>query len=700
MTTTPSTLKRLFVGPDAKYAQTGVEEDIARVAGLNGDIFVVNSDEDDGDSVTVRAPLRLRGGGVFNVMAYGAKGDGTTDDTVAIQAAITASAVAGGTVVYPPGTYRVGQSGAVGILRPKSNTVWQGAGRGLTVLYFDDSLGGTDMVGNNINNGATYDALTNWTMRGITMRGRGATVKTQTVQLMRVAGSQILVEDCGSEYSRNMGMVITNSTDVTVRRCRIYRTMADGIAVWDSAGVTIVDNECVQCNDDSISVHSNDAAAEPVRSGVVVSNNRIREGQGIAVSGAKAVTISNNVLQRIMAVGIRCRAPSSGTQGQTAMFSIRIVGNIINDVFQRKESPARTASWAGIWVTAGTRQKQGGAAPPGEPDTSTGDTVSLYGSNGVGTLYLNETVASTGDIAPAARGVDISGNVIERTLPAVTTVSQWGYPDSASGLWIGPDGDGSGFFNGAIPDSALRFNAITIDPAMWDSRICDNYIKTGGSYGIFLSDTGIVAMDYNGLSIERNKCIDFTTAGIYLPNSATSHRIVVRANELDGDPFHQHSNRKTGPRDGSWLASGLPAGIYAQLPSGWVAIDNSFRNLCVPIQQGGSAAGFVRGSIIYGQPAAFGFSTSNKGVGSSPYNGPGGAVWIWEECNPTSATYGQIINETVNAALAMPTTGYYHKGHFVWNAGPDPGEYIGWERLTTGNGHVLNTDWKPAGAIV
>lgn len=699
MTTTPSTLKRLFVGPDAKYAQTGVEEDIARVAGLNGDILVINSDEEDGDSVTIRAPIRQRGGMVFNIRAYGATGDGTTDDTAAIQAAIADSAVAGGTIVFPPGTYRVGKNGAVGILRPKSNTVWQGAGKGLSVLYFDDSIGGTDMVGNNINNGTTYDALTNWTMRDLTLRGRGATVKTQTVQLMRVSGSQITVEDCSSEYSRNMGMVVINSTDVTIRRCRIYRSMADGIAAWDCAGVTITDNECVQCNDDSISVHSSDNAAEPVRSGVVISHNRIREGQGIACMGGKSLLIANNMLQRIMGVGIRVQALSTGSQGQTAEFSIKITNNVITDVFVRQEPSPRTGANAGIWVYGGVRQKQGGAAPPGEPDTSTGNTVDLYGSNGVGTLYLNET-GSGGAIAPAGMGVDISNNTLLRTLPAVTTVSQWGYPDSASGLWVGNNGDGSGFFNGAIPDSALRFPGISLGPSLWDARVSDNIIRTGGLYSIFLTSTGTVSMDFNNLAIERNKCTDFTTAGIYLPNSATIHRIQIRNNDFDGDPLHTHSNRKTGPRDGTWLASGLPAGIYAQLPLGFLAVDNTFRNLCVPIQQGGSTYGNILRSIVYCDPAADGFSTSNKGVGYLPFVGTGGAFLVIEECDPTSATYGQIKNQTHTSRPTMPISGKYAKGHKVWNSDTDAGEYAGWVRLNTGTNHVLNTDWKVFGAIV
>lgn len=45
--------------------------------------------------------------GVYNVLDYGATGDGTTDDTTAIQAAITAAASAGGIVELPAGTYQI-----------------------------------------------------------------------------------------------------------------------------------------------------------------------------------------------------------------------------------------------------------------------------------------------------------------------------------------------------------------------------------------------------------------------------------------------------------------------------------------------------------------------------------------------------------------------------------------------------------------
>lgn len=68
---------------------------------------------------------------VFSVKAsaYGAKGDGATDDSTAIQAAIDAAAVAGGVVYFPPGTYIINAT-----LTLKSKVHLLGAGPEVSIL--------------------------------------------------------------------------------------------------------------------------------------------------------------------------------------------------------------------------------------------------------------------------------------------------------------------------------------------------------------------------------------------------------------------------------------------------------------------------------------------------------------------------------------------------------------------------------------
>jgi hypothetical protein len=68
----------------------------------------------------------------FNVMDFGAKRDGKTDDAPSIQGAIdVAGSEGGGTVYLPAGRYLIGNQ----ITISKSNVVLKGAGKSLTVLY-------------------------------------------------------------------------------------------------------------------------------------------------------------------------------------------------------------------------------------------------------------------------------------------------------------------------------------------------------------------------------------------------------------------------------------------------------------------------------------------------------------------------------------------------------------------------------------
>ncbi|HXH49730.1 MAG TPA: glycosyl hydrolase family 28-related protein [Terriglobia bacterium] len=76
-----------------------------------------------GTGASVIANLQDKGGQVFNIKAYGAKGDGVTNDSPAFQAAYNAAVAAGGGIVYVP---PIGSSGCY-LLNDAINMTMDGA---------------------------------------------------------------------------------------------------------------------------------------------------------------------------------------------------------------------------------------------------------------------------------------------------------------------------------------------------------------------------------------------------------------------------------------------------------------------------------------------------------------------------------------------------------------------------------------------
>ena len=119
---------------------------------------------------------------IFNVTSYGAKADGTTDDSFAIQAAIDAAAEArGGTVILPPGRYALYYPLNI----TSSRIVLAGADRNTTTLFFPRPLAEA-LPSPYLNAAGTYSRYC-WKHGFINIMGRRHTSGSSATRLAAVA---------------------------------------------------------------------------------------------------------------------------------------------------------------------------------------------------------------------------------------------------------------------------------------------------------------------------------------------------------------------------------------------------------------------------------------------------------------------------------------------------------------------------------
>jgi hypothetical protein len=115
----------------------------------------------------------------FNVKAYGAKGDGSTNDQVAINSAITAATSTGGEVFFPTGTYKVSSSGRTDASVSYSGGTW-------TDEYIVTADVGSYVLGLNINDAKIPKILTvNNGVSFTTDVAPAGTVTTQNVVIVK-----------------------------------------------------------------------------------------------------------------------------------------------------------------------------------------------------------------------------------------------------------------------------------------------------------------------------------------------------------------------------------------------------------------------------------------------------------------------------------------------------------------------------------
>lgn len=625
-----------------------------------------------------------------SVKDYGAVGDGTTDDSAAIQAAIDAIATGGGGRLYvPPGAYVIASD-----LNPKSYVTLSGAGPHASRLIVPPGNTTRNRILVNLT-----DPLVDVTIESLGFVGQWGTTASELnenglITLKFV--TNLIIRNCALTDSRFFALNINDCDRVWVDGCLFERSCRDMIAVWATPDVRVTNNILRGNDDDGMSISYDGSVTDAIiRSQVVVSGNLLEDTGPIRTQAPKNVVISNNVIRRPKGQGIRISINNTSTNNISSGHAVLVEGNVITDVIDRSWNTTGTTTGSvnnRIYIDVMSIPLQAGAlaVAPGEVNPATGLVVEPYGY-----YYAKASIATPSGSIRAPEGIVIRNNTMMRTLPAVTNYSDWGYGESYGK---------TGTVDYQVADNVLRGIGVRLLIPQTTAIVESNLIQVG-RYGIQWNvDTGVTIANrlVKGNVIRNNVVRDFDNHGIYWTPTTASHQdITIEGNIFDGDPFFQHSNRGS---NGTWAVTNAgPNAFKLDQVNGVVIRRNTVKNVAAVISQtGASTTQYVESNLLFGNPVVTGFSTSNAGIGTIPAIGDGAQWWLqFENSDPTSATYSQSMGANLRNFGTMPTSGTWLLGMRVTSRsatvlGTSGSQYVnlGWVRLTTGSAHVHNTDWS------
>lgn len=244
--------------------------------------------------LTKKIPASMLAAGA-SVKAFGAKGDGTTNDTPAFTAAIAS----GQPIIVPAGTYRV----AHGIIIP-SGRIMMGHGKGVSIIK---------LLGNSTESNIFIipSTSTNVVLRDLTLDGNRASqipgARGGADAPINISGSHVTLENVEIRFGAYSGVFIgddvTSPALVKILDCWLH----DNGGVFDDAGAGVgiflggatpptfltIESCLIENNhntitqpNDSCGIKSHGAQRLTVRNNIFINNYNVNGGQLVVSSGA------------------------------------------------------------------------------------------------------------------------------------------------------------------------------------------------------------------------------------------------------------------------------------------------------------------------------------------------------------------------------------------------------------------------------
>ncbi len=479
----------------------------------------------------------------FNIQDFGATGNGSTDDTVAIQKALDAAeAAGGGTVVIPAGTYMVSGTGvaAEGALHVGSNIKIVGMSSSDTVIkladHYDQKLTGLirtvsgqvttnveisnlTIDGNRAHNVGEIDGFFCGVTPGSTAKCSDITLSGVTIQNCARYGfdpheqttnltltnctarnngngfvidycSNVIIRECKSyDNDRNGFSIATSSHDVIIQNCEAYGNGQNGLGVNKGSDdrVWIYNVDVSNCN-----FHDNGANGIEVQlsQGVTITTSTVTGNgkNGISILGSNTVIIANNEIHNnsqsndgyYNGVNIDHYDDTLGTQG-----TFKVWASYTNTIFGNTMSDAGT-----------TMTNYGVSAGPGNAYNNSvfANLISntVRGEyHGIDAGHINGSTVIAGgasnDLLVAGSGLNVvDGAGGSDTAVYTSTIDNYTIHKAANGTWavIGPDS----------LDVVRNTENFSFGNVVFSAAMLDVYLGKMGIFG--MNDTGTNSSEY------------------------------------------------------------------------------------------------------------------------------------------------------------------------------------------------------------
>lgn len=668
--------------------------------------------------------IEARFGDIVNVKDYGAEADADidpdtgevtagTDQTAAFQAAIDhLKSLGGGTLYVPAGSpgmaywfaYAAGDSpdytgpGALNI--DGGNIRIRGDGMDSTILAMETSAGpdfenpyklfwrdvadpssATDPWGPVAFCDLQFRGLFGQTGYVALGDDPGSFTQPNDQVMLLMNLSEIRFERVRFKNIVNFAMLLELVDKLVVVDCDFDTVARDSIHARNVRNCLISRNRFIHSDDNPIAIGQTESREDAGENGevVIITDNSFEDTPSVSVSAARQTIIANNVWRRCnggLNIVQFAQAPGNGTL-DSQNFSVSIVNNQFLDTVRRSWEVDKSA-FVSVISVHGTAMATTGGIVPGFVNRATGLTVLPY-------AYRNVRSPSGG-----AYYYRIAGNLIGRTLPAVGAWSTWGF-----GERFFP----KGFGDPAVTEAELRPTiGIHLLFGIRNFYVGENIIDCVRD-GITLAPT--MDNQFTGGLIARNQisnCIDPADAtganGILIDAAAGySMDVTLDGNIIDMDPYYLSPRRDVfgSGRAPTWdsTLTKPSAALNLNRANGAVVMNTQVKNCSYAVVDQSDKNRYS--NTIYHADIRAGGGVV-RGVGSLITDRETDRQLVQWNLDFASADFGKALEQSLVSSNGVPTTGYYLAGHFVRNTDQTVSN-MGWWRMTTGNGHVLATDW-------